>query len=84
VNAERLAVLEARIAAWDGEREKGRVAVGAGVAIAIGVAGLWALAGVILAVAFGRAGVRYVRRELAGAALIEFERRRDRDLRFTE
>jgi hypothetical protein len=81
VTAERLARLEARIAGVDVEREKGRAAVGAGVAIAVGAAGLWALAVVILAVALGRAAARTVRRELAGAALIEFERRRDVDLR---
>jgi hypothetical protein len=38
-------------------------------------------AGVILAVALGRAGARTIRRELAGAALIDFERGRELDLR---
>jgi hypothetical protein len=36
---------------------------------------------VILTVAVGRAGVRLLRRELAGARLIAFEQQRDVDLR---
>jgi hypothetical protein len=44
-----------------------------GVASAMGVAGLPALAGVILAVALGGAGVRLARRELAGTRLILIE-----------
>jgi hypothetical protein len=83
VTAERLARLEGRIAGVDVEREKGRAAVGAGVAIAVGAAGLPVISGVVLAVVCGYAGVRVFRRQLAGAALISYEQRRDVDLRIT-
>jgi hypothetical protein len=49
----------------------------------MGVAGLPALAGVILAVALGGAGVRLARRELAGTRLILIESQRGVDLRIT-
>jgi hypothetical protein len=81
VTAERLAVLQARVERVNVDREKDRVLFGAGVAMAVGVAGLPAVAGAILAVAFGRAGVRIIRREVAAARLIAFAQRLDVDLR---
>lgn len=44
MTAEHLGRLEHRIAGSDVEREKGRAAIGAGVAIAVGATGLWARA----------------------------------------
>ncbi len=81
MTAEKLEVLERRVRATDVAREQDRMVLGAATAIAIGVAGLPAIAALVLLVVVGPAAVRYVRRELALGALLALERRQAVDLR---
>ncbi len=81
MTAEKLEVLERRVRATDVAREQDRMVLGVATAIAVGVAGLPAVAALVLLVVVGPAAVRYVRRELALGALLALERRQAVDLR---
>ncbi len=81
MTAEKLEVLERRVRATDVAREQDRMVLGAATAIALAVAGLPAVAALVLLVVVGPAAVRYVRRELALGALLALERRQAVDLR---